>query len=305
MDEVTVKAPATVSNVVCGYDCLGFALSEPYDTITVRRIDEPIVRITHQDDFNLPTEPGLNVAGVALRAMMAAGDLKFGFEVDITKGIKPGSGIGSSAASSCGAVVAANKLIGERFSKTELVGFALEGERLASGARHADNVAPCILGGFTLVRSTQPLDIVDLDFPTLFATVLHPQIEIKTSDARAILPAHVELNTAVRQWANLGAFVSALARADHALLARSMVDHIVEPARRSFIPMFDEAIEASRNAGAIGGGISGSGPSIFMLSGSLQTASNIAGEIESIYSHTGVPFRIYACAIDRTGVTTL
>ena len=193
MDEVRVLAPATVANVVCGFDCLGFALSEPFDEMVVRRIPEKLVRIINRDSFGLPTDPAENVAGVALMAMLESSEADFGVEVEITKHLNPGSGIGSSAASSSGAVVAANRLFGDRFSKTELVQFAMEGERLASGARHADNVAPCILGGFTLVRSTEPLDIVALAFPTLFAAIIHPQIEIKTADARAILPKDVPL----------------------------------------------------------------------------------------------------------------
>ncbi|MEQ1924214.1 MAG: homoserine kinase, partial [Pyrinomonadaceae bacterium] len=191
MDEVSVRSPATVSNVVCGFDCLGFALEEPFDEMTVRKIDAREVRIINRDDYGLPTDPAKNVAGVALQALIDAAQIDHGFEVEITKHIKPGSGIGSSSASSCGAVVAANRLIGDRFSKLELVDFAMAGEMLASGSRHADNAAPCIYGGFTLVRSADPLDIVEIDFPDLFATVIHPQIEIKTSEARSILPKDV------------------------------------------------------------------------------------------------------------------
>ena len=178
MDEIKVHAPATVSNVVCGFDCLGFALAEPYDEMMVRKIDEPVVRIVHHDNFGLSVDPLNNVAGVALIAMRTAAGLDHGFEVEVTKYIKPGSGIGSSSASSCGAVVAANKLLNERFSKPELVEFAMEGEKLASGAKHADNVAPGIYGGFTLVRSIEPLDIVALDFPPMFATVIPPMIKV-------------------------------------------------------------------------------------------------------------------------------
>lgn len=302
MDEVRALAPATVSNVVCGFDCLGFALTRPFDEIVVRRIEKPEVRIVHHDDFGLPTEPEKNVAGVALLAMMHASGLDFGFEVEITKHIKPGSGIGSSAASSCGAVVAANRILGDRFSKSELVGFAMEGENLASGARHADNVAPCIFGGFTLVRSIDPLDIVELEFPTLFATVIHPQIEIKTADARAVLPKQVPLVDATQQWANLGAFVAALSKGDRALLSRSMVDVIVEPARKSLIPKFDEIKNGSLSAGALGGGISGSGPSIFMLSETAERASNVEAEMRRVFEPTGIDFLIYSSEISPEGV---
>lgn len=302
MDSVRVHAPATVSNVVCGFDCLGFALAEPFDEIVVRKIDEPVIRISHNDDFGLPTDPAQNVAGVALRSMLGAINADFGFEVEITKNIKPGSGIGSSSASSCGAVVAANNLLGERFTKLELANFAMEGEKLASGARHADNVAPCIFGGFTLVRSADPLDIVSLKFPPLFATVIHPQIEIKTADARAILPKQVPLADAIKQWSNLGSLVAALAAGDLELLARSMEDFVVEPVRKALIPKFDEVKEASLAAGALGGGISGSGPSMFMLSRSQEDAERISAAMADVYSKITIEFNVFVSGIEHSGV---
>lgn len=302
MDQIRVHSPATVSNVVCGFDCLGFALSEPYDDITLRLIDEPIIKIRHNDSYGLPTDPDKNVAGVTLRAMLDAVDEPFGFDVEITKGIKPGSGIGSSAASACGAVVAANELLGRRFSKLELIEFAMAGEMLASGSRHADNLAPCIYGGFVLVRSSQPLDVIELDHPPLFATVLHPQIEIKTSEARAILPREVPLAAAVRNWSNLGAFVAALSKGDTELMSRAMRDEIVEPARSSLIPGFDDVVQAGLGAGAVGGGISGSGPSMFMISASREAADGVAAAMSEVYSRTGIEFNTYVSAIDPDGV---
>jgi len=302
MDEVRVLAPATVSNVVCGFDCLGFALERPFDEMTVRHIKEHEIRIVNLDNFGLPADPKKNVAGVALGALLNRIDADFGFEIEINKGIRPGSGIGSSSASSCGAVVAANILLGGRFSKLELLEFAMQGEMLASGARHADNVAPCIFGGFTLVRSTEPLDVVSLDFPPLFATVIHPQIEIRTSEARSILPEHVPLKDAVQNWSNLGAFVAALGKGNYALMARSMDDLIVEPARKSLIPKFDEVKDASLAAGALGGGISGSGPSIFMLSSRIETASLVEEAMAAIYAETDVEFNTYVSQISSSGV---
>jgi len=302
MDIVRVHSPATVSNVVCGFDCLGFALSKPYDEIVVRKTDEPIIRISHKDDFGLPTDPEQNVAGVALRAMLDSLGADFSFAVEITKNIKPGSGIGSSSASSCGAVVAANHLLGNRFTKLELADFAMEGEKLASGTRHADNVAPCIFGGFTLVRSTEPLDIISIEFPSLYATVIHPQIEIRTADARAILPKDVPLSSAIQQWSNLGSLVTALAKGDLDLLSRSMEDFIVEPVRKSLIPKFNEVKAASLDAGALGGGISGSGPSIFMLSESAMIAKDVAVAMRDVYSQTGIDFHVHVSAIESEGV---
>ena len=302
MDEIRVLAPATVSNVVCGFDCLGFALKEPFDEIRVRKLPDRQITIMNRDKFNLPTDPAKNVAGVALQALLDAAGVDFGFEVEMTKHIKPGSGIGSSSASSCGAVVAANLLLGDSFSKPDLVNFAMEGEKLASGAKHADNVAPCIFGGFVLVRSVDPLDVVPLDFPPLFVTVIHPQIEIKTADARAILPKEVPLKTAVRQWSNLGAFVAALAQNDYTLLARSMEDLIVEPARKSLIPEFEAVRAASVKAGAIGGGISGSGPSMFMLSESEEIAKGVEETMREVYSETGIEFNTYVSDVNPEGV---
>lgn len=302
MDEISVLAPATVSNVVCGFDCLGFALEGPNDEMMVRRTDEPGIRIVHRDNYGLSTDPEKNVAGVALRAFIEAADIEHGFEIEITKHIKPGSGIGSSAASACGAVVAANRLIGDRFTKLELVELAMAGEMLASGSRHADNLAPCIYGGFTLVRSSDPLDIVEIDFPPLYATVIHPQVEIKTSEARAILPKEVMLKEAIRNWSNLGSLVAALAKGNYGLITRSMEDTIVEPVRKSLIPKFDDVKAASLEAGALGGGISGSGPSIFMLSQTRDIAASVEQAMITVYSLTGIEFNTYISQIHSQGV---
>jgi homoserine kinase len=302
MKEISVLSPATVSNVVCGFDCLGFALSAPYDEMTVRIIEENTVKIINHDRFNLPTEPEKNVAGKALLSLMRASGIDFGFEVEITKHIKPGSGIGSSSASASGALVAANELLNNRFSKSELVEFAMDGEIIASSARHADNVAPCIFGGFVLVRSINPIDIVEIGCPPMFATVIHPQIEIKTSEARKILPAQVPLKDAIRQWSNVGALVAGLQKGDYALISRSLEDFIVEPVRKFLIPKFDEVKNESLAAGALGGGISGSGPSIFMLSETRETAQKIENVMRQIYGQTEIDFNVYVSEINAEGV---
>jgi homoserine kinase len=302
MKEIKVHAPATVSNVVCGFDCLGFAINEPFDEMTVRLTDEKKVSIRHLDEYNLPTDAQANVAGAALLAMLENIEENVGFEVEIKKNIKPGSGIGSSAASAVGAVAAANMLLDERFSRAELAEFALAGEFVASRGRHADNVAPALFGGFVLIRSVTPLDVVELDFPKLFATVIHPQIEVKTSYAREILPKNVPLKDAVNQWSNVGALIAALAKGDYQLLARSLEDFIVEPVRKNLIPHFDELKAESLKAGALGGGISGSGPSVFMLSETAETAKKIAAAMREIYSPTGIDFHVYVSEVNREGV---
>src|SRR5215213_853235 len=302
MKEITVLAPATVANVVCGFDCLGFALETPCDEMTLRLIDERVVKIKHADDFNLPPEAKKNIAGVALSAIMDELEEHVGFEVEITKRIKPGSGIGSSSASAVGAVVAANKLLNNRFSRLELAEFAMKGEQIASEGRHADNVAPCLFGGFTLVRAVAPLDIVALDFPPLFVTVIHPQIEIKTSEARKILPVEIPLKSAIQAWSNVGALVAALSKGDYELIARSLEDSIVEPVRKKLIPHFDELKAESLKAGALGGGISGSGPSVFMLSETLETARKVETAMREIYEQTTIDFNVYVSEINAEGV---
>lgn len=305
MQEVRVITPATVANVVCGFDCLGFALSSPSDEMTIRRVDGAGIRIINRDAFNLPTDPRHNVAGVVADAILSRAGADLGVEIEIAKRIMPGSGIGSSSASAAGTAVAINRLLGGRFNELDLVGFAMEGEKLASGSRHADNVAPAIFGGFTLVRSTEPLDVISLGFPPLWATIIHPGIEIKTADARAILPREVPLATAVKQWGNVGSLVAGLVQGDYRIIARSLEDMIVEPARKSLIPDFDKVKHSSLDAGALGGGISGSGPSIFMLSQTAETAAEVEKAMHSAYSENGIKFNTYISEINAGGVRVL
>jgi len=303
MEKVSVLAPATVANMVCGFDILGFALDEPNDSMTVRLISERKIEIIHRDDFNLPTEAKKNVAGVALLAMLERIDENIGFEIETTKKIKPGSGIGSSAASAAGAVVAANELLKNRFTKTELIEFAMSGEELASGSKHADNVAPCILGGVTLVRSNDPLDVIKLDSPPLFVTIVHPQIEVKTSDAREILKQQVLLKDAIRQWGNVAGLVAGLIKKDYELISRSLEDRIIEPTRSILIPKFDRIKTESKRAGALGGGISGSGPSIFMLSRTEAIARMVEDVMRQNYQSIELEFNTYVTKINSNGVS--
>ncbi|MDQ3373722.1 MAG: homoserine kinase [Acidobacteriota bacterium] len=303
MKKVSVLAPATVANMVCGFDILGFALDEPSDLMTVRIINEKKIEIIHRDDFNLPTEATKNVAGVALLAMLEKIEENIGFEIKITKKIKPGSGIGSSAASAAGAVVAANHLLNNRFTKPELIEFAMSGEELASGSKHADNVAPCVLGGVILVRSNEPLDVIKLDFPELFVTIVHPQIEVKTSDAREILKQQVLLKDAIKQWGNVAGLVAGLMKKDYELISRSLEDRIIEPTRSILIPKFDRIKTESKRAGALGGGISGSGPSIFMLSRTEEIARTVEDVMRQNYQNIELEFNIYVTKINSNGVS--
>jgi homoserine kinase len=303
MNEITIHAPATVANMVCGFDVLGLCLTEPYDIMKVRLIDQRQVIIHTTDGFPLPMNPALNTAGAPLLEMLAALNQDLGFEVFITKQIKPGSGIGSSAASAAGAVVAANELLGNIFSKEELVRFAMFGEKVASGVKHADNIAPCIYGGVTLIRSIFPLDIIPISSPPLFVTVLHPQIEVRTSDAREILRKEVLLKDAIRQWGNIAGLVAGLMMGDYDLIGRSLEDVIIEPVRSILIPGFDVIKSECKKAGAIGGGISGSGPSIFMLSRDEITAHAMASVMKSVYDQIRVSYHIYVTTVNTQGVS--
>lgn len=300
---VTAYAPGTVANMVCGFDILGFALNDPCDVMELTLIDKKQILIEPDETYNLPTDPEKNVAGAALLALLDSVQEEIGFRVKIKKNIKPGSGIGSSAASAAGAVVAANHLLGNRFSKSELVQFAMFGEKVASGVKHADNIAPCIYGGVTLIRSIHPLDIIPLPSPQLFVTIVHPQIEVRTADARAILKKQLFLKDAIRQWGNIAGLVAGLVKQDYDLIGRSLEDYIIEPVRSILIPGFNDIKKRSRDAGALGGGISGSGPSVFMLSKTGDIAKAIEKEMISTCHSLGVDYHTYVTTINNKGIS--
>lgn len=302
MKTVTVEAPATIANLVCGFDVLGMALNDPQDIMTISLRDEPGLVIEHRDGYQLPVEPEKNVAGAALLSMLEEVKEQVGFHIIINKLIKPGSGLGSSAASSAGAVVGANYLLEKPFSNEDLVRFAMAGEKLASGVKHADNIAPCIYGGVTLIRSIFPLDIVSLNAPKLYVTVVHPQIEVKTSDARQILRKEVKLKDAIRQWGNIAGLVAGIMKMDYGLIGRSLEDVIIEPVRSILIPGFDAVKKQSKECGALGGGISGSGPSIFMLSQEEKVAKGVEIVMKDIYTKAGIDYKTYVTTINSGGV---
>lgn len=300
---IRVNCPATVANLVCGFDILGMALNAPQDTIEMRLLDRKEIIIRHSDHYDLPTEPARNVAGAALIDLLEEVEEPVGFELTISKHIKPGSGLGSSAASSAGAVVGANYLLGNRFSNNDLVRFAMAGEKVATGVKHADNIAPCIMGGVTLIRSIFPLDIVQLTAPPMYVTVVHPQIEVKTADARQILRKEVLLKNAIKQWGNIAGLVAGFLQKDYDLIGRSLEDVIIEPVRSILIPGFDEVKLGSRNLGALGGGISGSGPSIFMMSKDEAVAQKVEALMKETYTQLGIDFKTYITTLNEKGAT--
>lgn len=300
--KITVKCPATIANLVCGFDVLGLCLEDPFDIMEVVLLDEPVIRIISADGYPLPTDPAQNTAGAPLLEMLKEIEDKIGFEVIIHKNIKPGSGLGSSAASAAGAVVASNMLLNNRFTNEDLLRFAMFGEKVASGVKHADNVAPCIYGGITLIRSIHPLDVISLAAPPLFVTVVHPQIEVKTSDARQILRKEVLLKDAIKQWGNIAGLVAGFLKNDYDLIGRSLEDVIIEPVRSILIPGFDEVKARCKEAGALGGGISGSGPSLFMLNKEEAIAYKNETIMQEIFKKIGVEFRTYVTKVNKSGV---
>jgi|TARA_R110002111_G_scaffold135373_1_gene201346 homoserine kinase len=305
-NEIKIFSPATVANVACGFDVLGFCLDTIGDEMVIRKTETKGIKITKIEGYDLPFEPEKNVAGVSALAMYNALIPDCGFEIEIYKKIKPGSGIGSSSASAAGSVFGMNALLGNPLNKTELTNFAMKGEALASKCEHADNLAPAIFGGFTLVKSSCPLKVLELPTPSdLFATLIHPQIEIKTSESRAILPKEIPLSNAITQWANVGSLVHALHTSDYDLIKESLNDVVIEPYRKQLIPHFDDVKSAVLEAGALGCAISGSGPSIFALSKSEATAKAVQLAMQNVYSKSNIQFETYVSKINTQGIKIL
>lgn len=311
MNEIKVFCPATIANLSCGFDVLGLCLENVGDEMILRKSVKKGVTITKIVGADLPLETQKNVAGVAGLALLAAYEinfcpLDFGIEIEIYKNIKAGSGIGSSAASAAGAVFGINELLGQPFDRKELVDFAMKGEAIASGSEHADNVAPAILGGFTLIRGYNPLDIIKIKSPLeLYAIVIHPQIELKTSEMRAVLQPMVSLKKTITQTGNLGGFIAGLYTDDYELIGRSLQDVIVEPLRGKFIPLFDRVKKESIENGALGAGISGSGPSIFALCRGFSDAQKVADLMSTIYNETDIAYDIHISKINDQGIKTI
>ena len=277
--EISVFAPATVANVVCGFDVLGFAVNTPGDQVEMKLINTPgvfIKKITG-DDGKLPLDTAKNTVSVSIQHFLKhIGKENVGVEIVLHKKMPIGSGLGSSSASTVAGLFAVNKLMGEPLTQKELVPFAIKGEELASGYGHADNVAPAIMGGFVLVRSYNPLDIIALPNPKeMYAAIVYPEVDVPTKDAREMIKNKIYLKDAVAQWGNIAGLVSGLFLNDFDLIGRSMKDVLIEPIRSILIPGFEQMRKISKEQGGIGFGISGSGPSVFSLTKNLATAQQI------------------------------
>jgi len=304
MKSVTVFAPATVANVACGFDIFGFAVNEPGDVAKVTLRENPGVEITRitGDNGKLPKAAEKNTAGFAALRYLETIQSQQGVAIELHKKMPLSSGLGSSAASAVAVLFAINTLFDNRLTKSELLGIALQSEKLACGAAHADNVAPALFGGFLLIRENNPPDIVELPVPeNLYCTIIHPEIEINTADARNILSPNVPLKDAVKQWANTAGLVAGLYRKDLTLISRSMNDYIIEPQRAKLIPHFYEMKKAALDSGALGCSISGSGPSLFALSNSQEIAQKIAGSMSAVLANYNICNQIYISTINTEG----
>ena len=306
--KIRAFAPATVANVACGFDIFGFAIGQLGDEVEVRFNDQNKVNILQitGDDGKLPLEASQNTAGVAVLKMLEFMQIEAGIDLIIHKKMPLNSGLGSSAASAVAAAVACNELLGNKLAKRELLPFAMEGERVACGAAIADNAAACLLGGLVLVQSYDPLCVVSLPVPAqLWAAVAHPHISLKTSHARAALPAQISLKTAVAQWGQAAGFVAGVYQQNYALIAASLHDYVAEPHRAALIPHFYAVKNAAMAQGALGCSISGAGPSVFALCEGEQTAILAANAMQNAFIQNGTACTAYYSKLNENGAEIL
>lgn len=305
---IRVFASATVANVVCGFDVMGFAVEKPGDEVMLEIKDKPGVEIKSVtgDQGKLPLDPEKNTVSVAVKTLLKAMDYKMGIAITLHKNMPFSSGLGSSAASAVAGVFAINQLLSEPFTKKELLPFAMEAERVACGSAIADNVAASMLGGFVLIRNYDPLDVIEIATPEdLYCTIIHPKIEIKTKDARDILKKQVLLKDAVKQWGNVGGLIAGLMQSDYELIGRSMQDVIIEPMRSLLIPGFDEIKKAALDSGVLGAGISGSGPSLFALSKGIAPAQEASHRMKTVFDEFDIESDVYVSKVNRQGPVVL
>jgi len=301
---IQVFAPATVANVVCGFDIFGFAVNEPGDELTMELSDKPGVIITsiEGDEGKLPLDPDKNTVSAGVKSVLKhLGREDIGVKLQLKKKMPLGSGLGSSAASAVAGLFAINQLLDEPLTKEELLPFAMEGEALACGHGHADNVAPALFGGFTLIKSYEPLEVIALPVPNLYCALLYPHVDVPTRDARQIIRSKVLLKDAVTQWGNIAGLVSALYVQDYDLLGRCLKDVIIEPIRSMLIPEFDRMKNMAMEHGALGFGISGSGPTVFSLFRSPDDAQRVLLTMQQMLLSKGIESNIYLSEINKAG----
>ncbi|MBN8578320.1 MAG: homoserine kinase [Cytophagales bacterium] len=304
MKSVRAFAPATVANVCCGFDILGFAVDHPGDEVKLTLRDDNLVQVVsiEGDEGRLPREAEKNTASVAVISFLKAIGSSQGVDIELKKKLPLGSGMGSSAASGVAALVAMNQLLGNPFTRAQLVPHAMEAERIACGSAHADNVAPSLLGGFALVREYQPLDIIKVDATeTLFCSLVHPHLELKTEDSRKVLRHSISLRDTITQSGNIAGLMLGLTKPDYALIGRSLKDVIAEPIRAAFIPGFETMRKVALEAGALGFGISGSGPTVFALSETRSKAQTTASAVQVEFEKRQLKADVFVSKVNQRG----
>ena len=302
---VAVFAPATVANVVCGFDVLGFAVNEPGDEVVMRITDKPGITISKitGDDGRLPLDPAKNTVSVSVQHYLkSVGRTDLGLDIELHKKMPIGSGLGSSSASTVAGLFAIKTLLGDGSDPATLLPFAMKGEEMACGHGHADNVAPALLGGFVLIRSYEPLDVVRLPHPPgLYCAIVFPDVDVPTREARQIIRKNIQMKDAVTQWGNIAGLVSGLFMNDINLMGRSMKDILVEPVRSMLIPDFYKMREIAMSLGAASFGISGSGPSVFAFTKDEQTAINITQKLQAHLTNIKIGSKVYVSTINDKG----
>ncbi len=304
LKSIKVFAPATVSNVGCGFDTIGFAINGLGDELLLKPNKNNILRIAKitGDHKRLPLDSEKNTATVAIKSMLKSLKSNQGFDIEIRKKMPLCSGLGSSAASAVAGVFGLNEILERPFSKDELLKFALDGEFIASRALHADNVAPSLFGGFNLIRSYDPIDIIKIDPPkSLYCVVLHIHTEINTAESRKLISKSISLKKAREHFGNIGSLIHGLHTSNYTLIGRSIQDFIAETRRGEMIPNYFKVKEAALKAGAFGCNISGSGPSIFALSNSSKHSINIGNAMKKAVTYKNLKSKIYISKINSDG----
>ncbi len=307
MNKVKVFAPATIANIGPGYDIFGLALENIGDFLEMERTDNQKITIDPVEGFpELPTEPDKNIAGIVVSHMLRQLKIDAGLHIVINKNVKPGSGLGSSGSSAAAAAFALNELLNRPFTKMQLIEFAMIGEKSISGKAHADNVAASILGGFTVVKGYNPLQVFNIPFPEqLFIAIVHPLIEVKTSDSKKVLKKELILEDVVKQCGNIAGMVAGMMQGNYELIGDSMQDLIAEPIRSFLIPGYREAKSLAIQNGAIGCSISGSGPSLFAFIRGREEAEEIARIWTDYYNNLEIPNHAYCSSINPVGCVVI
>ena len=307
MDSITLRAPATIANLSCGFDVLGLCIKNPFDEIKITKNNDCNVVINIQDSpfSDIPDNPNQNTGGIPAQLIIDHFNLDFGFNIDIKKGIPLCGGLGSSAATAAGVVYGINEILDKKLSFSNMIKYALEGEKLSSDSPHADNIGPCIAGGLVLIRDTKSLDLINIPIDNYYFAIIHPDILIDTKSARKILPKKIDLDSAIKQWGNVASLTYGFSSKNIDLIKKSMKDYVIEPVRSKLIPDYDNIKNTALDNGAIGCSISGSGPSIFALCEDRNKAEKILISMEKVLLDNSIKYHSYVTSVNNQGIEIL